>query len=208
MKRVAGYRKANFAAYVKINMLTMAGPGIVKRAKEMHILLIKTRVWRKKILDNVWELNIIIFTYIAGCFRVPHARKRCQARHPAATRNSKSAASRRYRSPVYQRHLLRSQGSGPGQIRDATPRAERGPFGDGRRDGFRLFPALVLSSAGSLRGGWAVRPGPPQTRSQAGTQADRRGPGLPHRDTPEGAVGADTRTGALDPRAFRDQGAS
>src|SRR6266849_4376686 len=121
---------------------------------------------------------------------------------------SESASPRRDRRAVCQRQLFRSQRSRPGQVRDAAPGAERGSLGDWRRDGFRLLPALVLSSAGSLRGGWACRPGSPQTRSQAGTQADRRGPGLPRRDTPEEAVRADNGTGALDPTAFRNQGAS
>jgi len=174
----------------------------------MHILLINTQIWHIKMLDSIWELNIIVFTRTAAHSRVPHARKRCQARHPAATRNSKSAASRRHRSPVCQRQLLRSQGSGPGQVRDAAPRAERGSFGNWRRDGLRLLAALVLSSAGSLPGGRARRPGSPQTRPQAGTQAKRRGLGFRGSDTPERAVGAHTRTSALDPRAFRDQGAS
>src|SRR5712692_558684 len=170
----------------------------------MHFLPIMMRARRKKMLDNVWGWNIIVFTHTAARSRVPDARKRCQARHPAATRNSKSAASRRHRSAVCPGQLLRSQGSGPGQVRDAAPRAEPGSFGDWRCDGFRLLPALVLSSAGSLRGGWAGRPGSPQTRTEAAAQADRRGLGFPRPDTPEKTVGADTGTGALDPRAFRD----
>src|SRR5215472_158016 len=183
-------------------------PRIVKRPKQMHILLNDKQIWPRKMLDRIWEWNIIVFTCTTTDSRVPHARKRCQARHPAATRNSKSAASRRHRSAVCQRQLLRSQGSGPGQVRDAAPRAERGSSGNWRRDGLRLLAALVLSSAGSLPGGRACRPGSPQTRSQAGTQTDRRGPGLPRRDTSEGAVGADNGTGAVDPTAFRNQGAS
>jgi hypothetical protein len=101
MKREGGYRKANYAAYVKINMPAWAGTKIAKKPKEMHFLIKVTREWRKKILDNVWGWNIIVFTYIAACSRVPHARKRCQVRHPAATRNSKSAAPPFWRCSSY-----------------------------------------------------------------------------------------------------------
>src|ERR1700720_511110 len=209
MRKRAGKRKVNYASDVKRTMpITTVGrprPGASNR--QYMPLSINQR--RKKMLDNISKCYIIIFTVgaaVSVC--VPHAGERSQTRSIAATRNFKPTTSRCHRSTVCQRQLLRSQRSRPGQVRDAAPRAERGSLGDWRRDGFRLLPALVLSSAGSLRGGWACRPGSPQTGSQAGTQADRRGPGLPRRDAPEGALRADTGTGALDPTAFRNQGAS
>src|SRR5437899_3361836 len=97
-------------------------------------------------LDNARVMNIIIFTTAAVNARVPDAGKRFQARSPAATRDPQSAAPRSHRSVVCQRQLLRFQGSRPGQVRDASPGAERGPLGDWRRDRFRLLAALLLSS--------------------------------------------------------------
>src|SRR5215471_13291702 len=126
----------------------------------------------------------------------------------AGTRDVEPATSQRDRRAVCHRQLLRSQRCRPGQIRDAAPRAERGPFGERRRDGFRLLPALVLSGAVCLRGGRARWPSSPQARSQASPQADRGGPGLYCRDAPERAVHADTGAGALNPRAFRNEGSS
>src|SRR5215831_694613 len=123
MKSGAAHRKVNYAVYVKTNMPVSTGVGIAKKPKEMNILPKKTGAWRNKMLADVKVVYIIAFTWTTADSRVPHARKRCQARHPAATRNSKSAASRRHRSAVCPGQLLRSQRSGPGQVRDAAPRA-------------------------------------------------------------------------------------
>src|SRR5579864_7304002 len=206
MKRRPVDRKVNYASFVKINMPPLVAGTASRRAAYRHLLPIKTLRRLNKTLDNALIGIIIIFTYAS--LSVGDAGKRFQTRILAGTRNFKPPAPRSYRSAVCQGQLFRSQRSRPGQVRDAAPRAERGPLGDWHRDGFRLFPALVLSSAGSLRGGWARRPGSPQTRPQAGAQADRRGLGFHRPDTPERAVGADTGTGALDPTAFRDQSTS
>src|ERR1051326_4415305 len=159
-------------------------------------------------LDNAMMWSIIIFTDVAARDRVADARERSQTRSLAGTRDFKPTAPRRDRPAVCHRQLLRSQRSCPGQVRDAAPRAERGPLGDGRRNSFRFLTAIVLPSAVCLRGGRTRRPGSPQTRPQASAQADRRGPVLHRRNAPERAIGADTGAGALDPRAFRDESSS
>ena len=111
-------------------------------------------VWLEKMLDNVWRVSIIIFTAAVAGGCVPDAGKGFQTRSLAGAGNFESAAPRSHRPAIRYQQLFRSQGSRPGQIRDAPPGAERGPFGDGRRDGFRLLPALLLSSAVGLpRGG-------------------------------------------------------
>src|ERR1700730_11589689 len=159
-------------------------------------------------LDKMKIWSIIIFTRAAARNRVADAGERSQTRSLAGTRDFKPTAPRSHRSPVHHRQLLRSQRSCPGQVRDAAPRAERGPLGDRRCDGFRFLAPIVLSSPVRFRGSWARRPGASQARPQAGPQADGRGPGLHRRDAPERAVRTDTGTGALDPRAFRNEGSS
>src|SRR5450432_1430980 len=208
MKRRPADRKVNYASFVKINMPAPTAGWTSLRAVKWHLKPTKTPCRLKKMLDNTFVWSIIVFTVAGANAWGPDAGKRFQTRSLAGTRNSKSAAPRSHRPAVCQGHLFRSQRSRPGQVRNASPRADRGPFGDWRRNGVRLLPALVLSSAVGLRGGWARRPGSPQTRPQAGAQADRRGPGLHRRDTPERSVGANGGSGALDPRAFRDQGTS
>src|SRR5215471_14042757 len=159
-------------------------------------------------LDNTIKWSIIIFTDIEAHSRDNDAGERSQTRSLAGTRDVKPATPRRDRPAVCHRQLLRSQRSRPGQIRDAAPRAERGPISDGRRDGLRLLAALVLSGAVCLRRGRPRQPGSPQARSQAGPQNDRRDPDLYCRDAPERSVRADTGAGALNPRAFRNEGSS
>jgi len=208
MRRRPVHRKVNYAAIVKINMSTMVvSEARLKRCNE-PICSIKTRNSRKKKLDNAPIRSIIIFTVSQARTYVADAGERPQTRSLAGTRNFKPTAPRSHRPAVRHRQLLRSQRSRPGQVRDAAPRAQRGPLGDRRRDGFRLLSTLVLSSAGCLSGGWARWPGSSQTRPQKGTQAHRRSLGLHRRDASERAVRADTRTGALDPRTFWVQGSS
>jgi hypothetical protein len=208
MRRRAGNRKGNYASNVKGTMPTAAVGSASQGALYKHNIPLNIWHRRKKTLDNTPKCIIIIFTVGAARARVAHAGERSQTRGSATTRDSESASPRRDRRAVCQRQLFRSQRSRPGQVRDAAPGAERGSLGDWRRDGFRLLPALVLSSAGCLRGGWARWTGSSQTRPQAGAQAHRRGPGLHCRDASERACCADTGTGAADPRTFRDKGSS
>jgi hypothetical protein len=208
MRRWGENCKANYAGYVRINMSARADNDEVENDIIAQYIPVIASLRGDKVLDNCRALSIIIFTHTAACTCVPDARKRCQTRHSPATRNSKSAASRGHRSPVCPGQFLRSQRSGPGQVRDAAARAEREPFGNWRSDGFRFLPALLLSSAGSLPGAWGRRPGTPQTGPHTGAQTDRRGLGLPRRNTQEGAIRAGAGTGALDRRAVWDQGAS
>jgi hypothetical protein len=204
------FRQANYAVIVKINMPT-AALAYAHRTQHINIRLIspiKTWLLRKKVLDNALVWGIIIFTYAVARNRVTDAGERSQTRSLAGTRNFKPTARRSDRSIVCHRRLLRSQRSGPSQVRDAAPRAERGPLGDRCRDGFWLLATLVLSSSFSLRAGWACWIGSAQTRPQAGPQADRRGCGLYRRNAPEAAARSHSGIGALDPSAFWDQGSS
>ena|SRR5437870_1729542 len=100
-------------------------------------------------------MSIIIFTEAIASGWVLDAGKRFQTGSLAGARNFKSAAPRSHRPAVCHRQLFRSQGSRPGQVRDASPRAERGPFGDGCRDGFRFsrpsfYQALSAFQEGGL----------------------------------------------------------
>jgi hypothetical protein len=209
MKRRAASRKVNYASIVKINMPALVGGCDFSEAAYRHFKSMTTQSRFNKLLDNGLVWIIIVFTVTApACTWVADAGEGFQTRTLAGTGNFKPAAPRGHRPTVCQGHLFRSQRSRPGKVRDASPRAERGPFDHWRGDRFRFLAALVLSSAVCFRGGRARRLGSPQTRSQAGAQADRRGLGLHRRDTPEGAVDTVTGTGALDPRAFWDQGAS
>src|SRR6266849_11194671 len=208
MKRRPSGRKVNYALNRKDKYAGVGARHDFQEALYRHFMPLRRPRRPKKMLDKVSGLSIIIFTVVAANAWVSDAGKRFQTRSFAGTRNFKPTAPRSHRPAVCRRQLFRFQRSRPGQVRDVAPRAERRPFRDWRRDGFRILPALVLSSAIGLRGEWAWRPGAPQTRPQAGAQADRRRPGLRRRDTPERAVGADTGTGALDRRAFRDEGAS
>src|SRR5712692_6379139 len=97
-------------------------------------------------LDNPMMWSIIIFTQAAARDRVADAGERSQTRSLAGTRDFKPATPRSDRPAICHQQLLRSQRPGPGQVRDAAPRAERGPLGDRRRDSFRFLAALVLSS--------------------------------------------------------------
>src|SRR3954454_19325547 len=112
---------------------------------------------RRMALDSTWIYGIIIFTYSAAKNRITNAQERPQTRSLARRRIFESAAPGRNRSALCQRQLLRSQGSGSSQVRDAASRAERGPLGHSRRDGFRLLAPLVLSSFVGPRAGWAGR---------------------------------------------------
>jgi hypothetical protein len=208
MKRRPADRKGNYAAIVKKTMPWLIGGIVARLARFIFVWIIIALFGETKMLDILRMWSIIIFTDRSPSIGWADAGKRFQTRRLAGTRNFESTARRSHRSAVCQGQLFRSQGSCPGQIRDAAPRAERGTFSDGRRHDFRLLPALVLPSAIRFRTGWARRPGPPQTRPQTGAQTHRRGPGLHRRDTPERAVPASAGTGALDPRAFRDKGSS
>jgi hypothetical protein len=206
MKIAPGLRQVNYAATVKINMPTSALAHTQQNQHCKHDKPTKTRLLRNKVLDNAFVWSIIIFTYAPVRGRVTDAGERSQTRSLAGTRNSKPTAPRSDRPTVCHRRLLRSQRSRSSQVRDAAPRAERGPLGDRCRDGFRLFATLVLSSSVSPRGGWACRIGSAQTWPQAGPQADRRGCGLYCRNAPEASARSHSGIGALDPRAFWDQG--
>ena len=170
--------------------------------------LYPTGAKRNKTLDNTSLMSIIIFTVDAAGADIQDGRERSQTRSSPATRHSQSATPCSHRSAVCQRRLLRCQGSRPGQVRDASPGAERGPFCDWCRGCLRLLPTVLLSSAGGLRGGRACWPGPPKTRPQARAQADRRGSDLPYPDTSERTISADSGTGAFDPKALRNQSPS
>ena len=208
MKKQAGLRKVNYAALVKINMPRRTFVMFTRNQYYVHYTSIKTRLPRKKTLDNASEWIIIIFTYAVAQNRVTHAGERSQTRSLAETRNLKPTAPRSDRPTVCHRPLLRSQRSRSSQVRNAAPRTDRGSLGDRCRNGFRLLATLVLSSPVSLRGGWACRLGSAQTRPQAGPQADRRGCGLYHRNAPEAAARSHSGIGAFDPSAFWDQGSS
>src|SRR5713226_4991901 len=147
MKRRPADRKVNYAAIVKINMPAPAAGATSRRPPYWHYISMEMPHWLNKILDNAFGWSIIILTAVTACAWVADAGKRFQTRSLAGTRNFKPTAPRGHRPAVCQGQLFRSQRSRPGQVRDAAPCAEREPFGDWRRDGFRLLPALVLSSA-------------------------------------------------------------
>jgi hypothetical protein len=173
MKRRAASRKVNYASIVKINMPAPVGGCDFSEAAYRQFKSMATQSRFNKLLDNGLVWIIIVFTVTApACTWVADAGEGFQTRTLAGTRNFKPAAPRGHRPTVCQGHLFRSQRSRPGKVRDASPRAERGPFDHWRGDRFRFLAALVLSSAVCFRGGRARRLGSPQTRSQAGAQAD------------------------------------
>src|SRR5208337_4891582 len=81
---------------------------------------VTTRIPRHKELDTVRLLDIIRFTLLWIIFRGAHARERSQTGSPAAARNVEPAARQSQRCTVCQRQLFRFQGSGPGQVRNAS----------------------------------------------------------------------------------------
>src|SRR5215468_11777364 len=99
---------------------------------------------RQKTLDSIGYMEHYYIYASGGLYRDADAEERPQTRNLAGTRDFKPTSPRRDRPAVCHRQLLRSQRCGPGQVRDAAPRAERGAFGDRRRDGFRFLAALVL----------------------------------------------------------------
>src|SRR6516225_7444376 len=101
-----------------------------KKSHNKHTTSTKTRVPRKKTLDNESELIIIILTYVVARNRVTHAGERSQTRSLAGTRNLKPTAPRSDRPTVCHRPLLRSQRSRSSQVRNAAPRTDRGSLGD------------------------------------------------------------------------------
>lgn len=201
-------RKVNYAAVVKETMPSRKSHLLARRACYRQNKPTIAGPWLNKMLAQIRMWSIIIFTAGWPSIGRPDAGKRFQTRRLAGTRNFEPAAQRSHRSAVCPEQLLRSQGSRSGQVRDATPRAERRSFGDGRRHGVRLLPAVVLASAIRLGTGWARWPGSPQAGSQTSAQTHRRGPGLHRPDTPERAGHARTGAGAHDPRALRDEGPS
>ena len=72
----------------------------------------------------------------------------------------------------------------------------------------RLFPAFVLSGAGSLRTGGAGRPDSSQTRTQAGSQTDSGGRRLHSAKASRGSFAANSGDSGLDRRAIPDRGSS
>ena len=208
MKTRCGLRKANYAFIVKINLPTAALAYAHPNTAVQVFRSMKTWLLRKKVLDNALIWSIIIFTHAPARDRITDAGERSQTRSLAGTRSFKPAAPRSDRPIVCHRRLLRSQRSGPSQVRDAAPRAERGPLGDRCRGGFWFLATLVLSSSVSLRAEWACWIGSAQARPQAGPQADRRGCGLYRRNAPEAAARSHSGIGALDPSAFWDHGSS
>src|SRR5215471_12593302 len=111
---------------------------------------------RGKTLDSRGYMEHYYIYANGGLHRDADAEERSQTRNLAATRDFKPTSPRRDRPAVCHRQLLRSQRCGPGQVRDAAPRAERGPFGDRRRDGFRFLASLVLPGTVRLRGRNAI----------------------------------------------------
>src|SRR5712664_3971837 len=82
-EETAGYRKGNRAVFVKINMSAVAETGTSSSGLKTPNIPMETWVWRKKVLDGAWEVNIIIFTHTAACSRVPDAGERSQTRSSA-----------------------------------------------------------------------------------------------------------------------------
>src|SRR6516225_7788333 len=105
----------------------------------------------RKTLDSMGYMEHYYIYANGGLHRDADAEERSQTRNLAGTRDFKPTSPRRDRPAVCHRQLLRSQRSGPDQVRDAAPRAERGPFGDRRRDGFWLLAALVPHKRGPKR---------------------------------------------------------
>jgi len=164
-------------------------------------------IWRTKVLDNVLIWSIIIFTERTIGSGADEG-KRSQTRSPAAAGGSQPAASPGHRRTVRQEQLFRSQRSGPGQVRDATPGAGRRPV-DYRRCGrFWFFATILLSGPVGIRTGWSRRPSPAQAWPQTSTQAYRRSFEFHPRSTSEGPLGSTWGTSAIDSPTLWHEGAS
>ena len=174
MKTRPGPRKVNYAELVKINMPLLTPARAHRKQCCKRDEPIRTRVLRKKVLDNTLPWSIIIFTYAAARDHVADAGERSQTRSLAGTRNFKPPAPRRDRPIICRRRFLRSQRIVQVKYEMLRRVQSEGHSGDGCRDGFRLLATLVLSSSVGLRGGWACRIGSAQ-----------RGPKQAHKLTDE-----------------------
>src|SRR5882762_1859989 len=107
MKGRPADRKVNYASTVKINMPASAAGTTSRRVLYWNFMSIAMPCRLKKILDNAFEVIIIIFTAVTAHAWVADAGKRFQTRSLAGTRNFKSSAPRGHRPAVCQGQLFR-----------------------------------------------------------------------------------------------------
>src|SRR5215831_10006954 len=94
----------------------------------------------------------------------------------AGTRRLPPPPSGRDRSALSRQCVLRSERSGPGQVRDAPQRREGGARRGGCGRGLWIVPAGLLRDLGAVQTRRSARPVTAQTRAEAPAQAYRGGP--------------------------------
>ena len=101
-----------------------------------------------------------------------------QDRCPARTTQLEPAPREGDRSRIPKRRVLRPEGLGPGQVRDAASGIEGRPDSDQGMCRFWFFATELLRGSEVVPSAWAGRPGTEEDRPAGSAQADGRGAGL------------------------------
>src|ERR1700683_919674 len=203
MRKQRSECKDNNAASVKGMMPNGSWMTLLRRAAKWLTLPVITGSGRQKQLDSDSNESIIIFTDLGESFEATHGRQRCQVRGAATTGDAEPAPEGGPRRAVSSGRVFRSPRSGPGQVRDAAPSADRRPVCDRCIGKLRFFAPIFLSSVIGLRARRTGRLGAAQARSEAGAQTHRRSPRIHRGDAPERTIRSIAGSGEADSGSLR-----